>query len=181
MTPYTGQDASFCTYCNTYVSEDHWYWMTDSRYKLGGKWRCRQQKRDSEKRYREKIKAGLNKSGKEAREQAQKKFQEKHPHLAKYKAYKTADKKSQRDTLSWEEAIPLFKGDCFYCGSNVAIGIDRKDSSQGHTKDNSVSCCEKCNIILGDLPFEAKLILKTSLEQIQKQKLLDSWVIPTKR
>ena len=182
MTPYTGQNASFCTYCNTYVSEDHWYWMTDNRYKLGGKWRCRQQKRDSEKRYREKIKAGNNPSGREAQLRGRKAFQDKNPHLAKYKAYKTADKKANRiHSITWLEAQVLFNQNCFYCNTIDKIGIDRKDSSKGHTLENSISCCEKCNMILGDLPFEAKLLLKPALEQIQIQNLLQQWTIPTKR
>lgn len=62
--------------------------------------------------------------------------------------------------LTEEEFAGLTKGSCFYCGSLPAAiqknshnpeliyvynGIDRKDNTQGYTKDNSVSCCTLCN------------------------------------
>lgn len=72
-------------------------------------------------------------------------------------------------SLSFDEAVNLFNGDCAYCGAppsntktvkpsqrlrtkyNCTIttyyysGIDRVDSSKGYTIDNCVSCCFLCN------------------------------------
>lgn len=70
--------------------------------------------------------------------------------------------------LSKEDAMKLFKGNCFYCGSPpskirknkryygefVYNGIDRKDNTRGYTLDNCVSCCEFCNMTKNDTPFE---------------------------
>lgn len=36
---------------------------------------------------------------------------------------------------------------CFYCGSNNLIGSDRMDNNKGHTKDNIVPCCKRCNMM----------------------------------
>jgi hypothetical protein len=43
---------------------------------------------------------------------------------------------------------------CYYCGTlpeKGFSGIDRKDSTQGYTKPNSVPCCEECNFMKGSL------------------------------
>lgn len=59
--------------------------------------------------------------------------------------------------LSMEDCIPLFEGNCHYCGSaksnSIKIGrlvityngIDRMENDQGYSLENVVSCCKKCN------------------------------------
>lgn len=66
-------------------------------------------------------------------------------------------RKSVPFQITIEEAIPLFKANCHYCGDapeNVVKigkrivtyqGIDRIDSSLGYTSTNVVPCCKKCN------------------------------------
>ena len=79
-------------------------------------------------------------------------------------------------TLSKDDAMRLFKGNCFYCsnppskikkiprgyGEFIYNGIDRKDNGKGYTSDNCVSCCEFCNMTKNDTPF------KTFVEWIRK-------------
>lgn len=60
-------------------------------------------------------------------------------------------------SLSKEEFIEIIHKKCFYCGkmdfkrlpSNNELyllnGVDRLDNNLGYTKENSVSCCSKCN------------------------------------
>ena len=74
--------------------------------------------------------------------------------------YRYAAKKKGREwRLTTEQAEELFKGNCFYCGSEpqgvhkilsnngdyVFSGIDRLDSTQGYVPGNVVSCCKICN------------------------------------
>ena len=100
----------------------------------------------------------------------------------KYKAYRHKDKKIfQCETIEQYAAIAIMMLPCYYCDSTYDIGLDRKDSSKGHTLENVVSCCEKCNFILGDLPYEAKLALKDGLKYIKNKEILNTWTIPTKR
>lgn len=40
--------------------------------------------------------------------------------------------------------------DCVYCGSTERIGADRIDNAKGHTKNNIVPCCYRCNSTRGD-------------------------------
>jgi len=101
----------------------------------------------------------------------------------KYKAYRHRDLAEFQGCVTIEkyEAIALMKEPCHYCGSLDSCGLDRRDNTKGHSKDNVVPCCEKCNNILGDLPAEAKDLLKEGLTEIAKQGLLNTWTIPTKR
>jgi hypothetical protein len=70
--------------------------------------------------------------------------------------------------LSVEDFKKLTKGDCFYCGSypntekeSFSIkknylynGIDRLNNNLGYTKENSVSCCGRCNIMKMEMSIE---------------------------
>lgn len=57
--------------------------------------------------------------------------------------------------LSNDEFIKLVTGNCAYCGAppqlskgvrkELCNGIDRVDSNQGYTINNSVTCCTTCN------------------------------------
>jgi hypothetical protein len=62
----------------------------------------------------------------------------------------------------------LTKQNCFYCncspsqvsvvksgsGNYIYNGIDRLDSKQGYTMDNTVPCCGRCNEAKNDLSYE---------------------------
>lgn len=39
---------------------------------------------------------------------------------------------------------------CVYCGSDKKIGADRIDNNIGHTKENIVPCCYRCNVVRGN-------------------------------
>jgi len=101
----------------------------------------------------------------------------------KYKAYCHNDKVkfNGSKTIEKELAISLMMQPCYYCNKENSNGLDRKENNKGHTETNVVSCCEKCNYILGDIPFEAKKELSKGFVEINKKGLLDKWTIPTKR
>jgi hypothetical protein len=90
-------------------------------------------------------------------------------------------------TLSDRKIIELFKGDCFYCGEPpskkvdkkyfygfyIYNGIDRMDSSIGYIENNCVSCCESCNYLKNNIPFEEFIekvskIYKNMIENMKK-------------
>lgn len=139
----------------------------------------KEDKNKAGKRYREKVKSDPVRLKK--KQQYMKEYHGDRPWRAKYKAYRHFDKThSFENDLSTEWAYKRIQSDCFYCLGSGG-GLDRKDSSIGHTYDNTVPCCEKCNNILSDLPYAAKLFLKAGLQEIQKLNILKSWEIPTKR
>jgi len=102
--------------------------------------------------------------------------------IAKHKAYVHRDKRhGWIDSLSTDDALFLMQQPCYYCNTEHALGLDRIDNTLGHSLQNVRSCCEKCNNILGDIPDDAKQLLKMGLKEIQQQGLLTKWIIPTKR
>lgn len=107
----------------------------------------------------------------------------KHKLYFKYKAYRHNDKVkfNNCETIEKYKAIELMMLNCSYCGRENSNGLDRLDNTLGHIDNNVVPCCEKCNYILGDLPVEAKELLKEGLTSIREKGLLEKWQIPTKR
>lgn len=70
-------------------------------------------------------------------------------------------------TITDDQFIALVTSPCFYCGKPHTeetrkvhkerihmLTVDRKDSDQGYTLDNCVSCCKVCNTSKMDLGFE---------------------------
>lgn len=145
-------------------------------YKIRPAW----QRKAAGKRYKERIKADPVRWAKYQANQTA--YYKTRPWKVKIKAYQSLDKKRGYDTCTMKEAESVILGaSCVYCGSDQGIGLDRKDNNQGHAIANVVSCCEKCNMILGDIPYEAKLLLADGLRNIHNAGLLDNWTIKTKR
>jgi hypothetical protein len=77
----------------------------------------------------------------------------------RYNYIRDANRRNLDFELTNEEAGQLFRSNCFYCGvapfrikrlsksrsTFVYNGIDRRDTSKGYTKANSVPCCSHCN------------------------------------
>lgn len=60
--------------------------------------------------------------------------------------YKQSSKEKNRVwELPDEQARELLQADCYYCGVNNCLGIDRIDNKVGYTVDNSRPCCKICN------------------------------------
>lgn len=49
--------------------------------------------------------------------------------------------------LSVDDFQNIISSPCVYCGSSRQIGIDRLDSSDGYTHENSRPCCTMCNLM----------------------------------
>lgn len=102
--------------------------------------------------------------------------------IFKYKAYRHFDlKKGLPETISKDKALQMMMLPCSYCDVENGHGLDRLDNTLGHSENNVVSCCEKCNYILVDLPVEAKKLLASGLKNIRNKGLFEKWEIPTKR
>lgn len=57
-------------------------------------------------------------------------------------------------SLTENQFYELLSQDCHYCGDEQSYGIDRKDSSVGYTKENSLPCCKMCNFMKRDLDYD---------------------------
>jgi hypothetical protein len=66
----------------------------------------------------------------------------------RYRGYlNRANKKGLEFNLSIEEFDAIIASDCVYCGGYSRITIDRKDSRDGYTIENSQPCCFFCNMM----------------------------------
>ena len=66
----------------------------------------------------------------------------------------------------------------------VKTGSSRVQTVSGKVMEISENvrvCCEICNSILRDLPPEAKDLLASGLRSIREKRLLEDYIIPTKR
>lgn len=98
-------------------------------------------------------------------------------HKDVYREYvKKSKERGIEFTLSLEEAAPLFKSNCYYCGNapsnkrtrDTGItayyqGLDRVDNSVGYILSNVVPCCKYCNAFKLD---RSKEIFLKHVEQI---------------
>lgn len=89
--------------------------------------------------------------------------------VVEYQYKKSASNRNLEYTLTREQFEQIVTGNCVYCGdanTNTRsgggktsgdfsyTGIDRKNSDQGYTPENSVSCCWTCNSMKNDFTVE---------------------------
>lgn len=63
--------------------------------------------------------------------------------------------------LTDKQILDIIKQPCYYCNQEIALGIDRLDSTKNYTLDNCVPCCFICN------RMKNKYSLQTFLEKIR--------------
>ena len=124
---------------------------------------------------------------------------------AEYVRYVSRDKEQNREfALTKDDYLNLTSSFCVYCrvpsSSQHTNGIDRIDSSKGHTIDNCVTCCAQCNYMKNrytklefigkcekitlrceslDLSrFDGIATCKKSLTRMHREKPTEKYVVP---
>ena len=70
----------------------------------------------------------------------------------------------------------LIAGGCRYCGeTGLRMTLDRVDNAKGHTADNIVPACIRCNYARRDMPYEAWLCLAEGMKRARELKLFNGW------
>lgn len=88
-----------------------------------------------------------------------------------------SDRKHGRDNDLTKAFIAeqIAKG-CSYCGEKeLRMTLDRVDNERGHTTDNVVPACIRCNYIRRNMPHEAWLCLRTGLRRARREGLFGDW------
>lgn len=83
----------------------------------------------------------------------QKLYQIKNHHIKKYRDYQRNDLNKFNTNLNFsiDNLKIRLKESCFYCGDSVNNrGLDRIDNKKGHLLENTIVCCELCNMTRGD-------------------------------
>ncbi len=109
--------------------------------------------------------------------------QKKRRHDPKFRAYYTlkATRSSDRSkgrnndlTVEWIENATA--NGCIYCGEKeIRVSLDRIDNSRGHTKDNVVAACMRCNYLRRDMPFAAWKVLVPAVRKARERGLFAGW------
>lgn len=66
---------------------------------------------------------------------------------------------------------------CSYCDEEqLRISLDRIDNALGHTQDNVVASCARCNFLRRDMPYQAWIAIAPSVKVARLAGLFGSWV-----
>ncbi len=80
-------------------------------------------------------------------------------------------------SLTRELIVELISKPCEYCEIfDDRMGVDRKDNTQGHTIDNTVPCCLRCNALKRDMPWAAWQFLVPRIREATQLGLFGGWI-----
>lgn len=159
----------WCKYCKIDQPTTHW----------GSKKRCKRFYADYEKQRRHARKTSMTIV--EWRLHQKQEYQKRAPYH-RYRALKQGDKdRGLEFDLSFKQYQILCAALCNWCNISQCNGVDRLDSDRGHALNNVVPCCEQCNILLTDLPWECKSLLASGLKHMRDSGVYDRWTVPYKR
>jgi len=87
------------------------------------------------------------------------------------------DKKNGLENdLDREFIREAIKDGCSYCGeTELRMTLDRIDNEKGHTKDNVVPACIRCNYTRKDMPYEAWLLVAPGMRAAREARLFGTW------
>ena len=78
--------------------------------------------------------------------------------------------------LTKREIETLIRQGCTYCGdTELRMTLDRIDNSKGHTADNVVPACIRCNYARRNMPYEAWLCLADGMRRARELGLFGEW------
>lgn len=91
-------------------------------------------------------------------------------------------KKGYSNDLTKEFVAAAILNGCVYCGeTGLRMTLDRIDNSKGHTTDNVLAACVRCNFIRGSMPWDAWQGLVSSVRSVRAKGLFGTWEGPKKR
>ncbi len=99
-------------------------------------------------------------------------------HVILWKEYRADDRKKGRSNdLSKERIKELISLPCQYCGDTEGnMTLDRIDNGDGHTENNVITSCLRCNIIKRDMPFAAWQEIAPVMRSLRERGLFGEWV-----
>jgi hypothetical protein len=84
--------------------------------------------------------------------------------------------RGQTCDLTKSEIEQLIGRGCSYCGETaLRMTLDRIDNSRGHTRDNVIPACIRCNYARRNMPYEAWLCLTDGMRRARELGLFKEW------
>lgn len=79
-------------------------------------------------------------------------------------------------SLSIENASKLLDNECQFCGENgLQMTLDRIDNNIGHSDENVIPACIRCNLLRRDMPFVAWNFLAPKIREARELGLFGNW------
>ncbi len=88
-------------------------------------------------------------------------------------------KRGRNNDLTLEAVRSLFTEtpECSYCHSDdIKLTLDRVNNSQGHTLNNVVVACMRCNLLRGNMPYKAWISIVPAIVATLEKGLFGSWM-----
>ena len=91
-------------------------------------------------------------------------------------AKNTDNRKGFINDLTNDFVATLISDGCAYCGeTSIKMTMDRIDNSRGHTQDNVVPACYRCNMIRRSMPYGAWLNIVPAIRDTLEKGLFTGW------
>lgn len=108
------------------------------------------------------------------------------PSWRPYWIFSDSKKKDRARDHSFDLDIPfvrdLINNGCLYCGeTELQMTLDRKDNTKGHTRENVVPACVRCNFMRRDMPWAAWISLVAAVRLARQDGLFGDWLGMGKR
>lgn len=106
-----------------------------------------------------------------------KRWNKENSHVQFVRRSKRSDaEKGYENNLTVEFVEAQFDEPCSYCGTTeIPPSLDRIDNDKGHTLDNVVPCCARCNYIRRDIPYAAWLLMVPGLKEAHEKGFLSNY------
>jgi hypothetical protein len=89
---------------------------------------------------------------------------------------KSDKKKGLNNDLNIEFVNSMLLECCYYCEDDKApLGLDRIDNTKGHTQQNVVACCRRCNYIRRNMPYEAWVLFIPIVKLARTSGMFGDW------
>lgn len=94
-----------------------------------------------------------------------------------YQDSRAADCKHGRlNDLTYDFVRETIEKGCCYCGeTEIRMTLDRIDNNKGHTQDNVVPACIRCNYTRKNMPYEAWLVVAKGMQEAKERQLFGTW------
>lgn len=100
-------------------------------------------------------------------------------HRAKFivkDARATDKRRGLHNDLTVEWVGSFIAGGCHYCGETaLRMTLDRIDNERGHTRDNVLPACGRCNFARRTMPYAAWLCLVGGMREARERGLFGEW------
>lgn len=90
---------------------------------------------------------------------------------------KSSDRRKGRNNdLTREFVAGLVDKPCEYCGDTEGrMSLDRIDNDLGHIQANVVRSCTRCNLVRGQMPYEAWIVVARGMREARLAGLFGKW------